>query len=107
MTTKRQFIACKFRTTDAKSFTYHNDGPRVAVGDQVKVPPFRGDGWVGVTVSAIDVEPPTKFETKAILGKVEGADHDARILDADDKRGKIISAKTAKPKPAATGDLFA
>lgn len=107
MTTSRQFIACKFRPTDAKSFTYHNDGPPVAVGDQVKVPARHGDGWTPVTVAAIDVPPPTRFETKGILGKVEGADHDARILAKDDNRGKVVSAKAPKPKPPTTGDLFA
>lgn len=103
----RQFVACKFRPNDKRDFTYHNDGPPVRVGDQVKVPDRSGDGWNAVTVSAVDVPPPTKFETKGILGKVEGADHDARILAKDDNRGKVVSAKVPKPKPPTTGDLFA
>lgn len=96
MTNSRQFIACKFRPNDKREFTYHNDGPPVAVGDQVKVPDRSGDGWNAVTVSAVGVPEPTKFATKAILGKVEGVDYDARILDAAEK-----------PKPATNGDLFA
>lgn len=83
MTTHRQFIAVKFRPNDAKSFTYHNDGDPVRVGDQVKVPAFRGDGWNAVTVTAIDVPKPTAFETKAILGVVDGAARDAAILSKE------------------------
>lgn len=62
-----QYIACTFRKGDSRSYTYHNDGPPVAVGDEVKVPD-KGDGWKRVYVSAVGVPKPTKFETKAILG---------------------------------------
>lgn len=67
----RQFIAVTFRPGDRQTYTYHNDGEPVAVGDRVRVPDRSGDGWQAVTVASIDVPAPTKFETKAILGLVE------------------------------------
>lgn len=39
----RQYVACKFRSEDARSYTYHNDGEPVAVGDLVKVADRSGD----------------------------------------------------------------
>lgn len=62
-----QFIACKFRPTDTRSFTYINDGEPVAVGNLVKVPDARSDGWKRVEVVAIDVPEP-EFACKAIIG---------------------------------------
>lgn len=96
MTNSRQYIVCKFGPTQKRGFTYHNDGPPVEVGDDVKVPAPRGDGWNSAIVTEVGVAAPTAFETKGILGKFTGADYDARILDAAEK-----------PKPASTGDLFA
>lgn len=67
MTNTRQFVACKFRVSDTRTFTYHNDGEPVADGDQVRVPDPRTDGWKKVfVVSTSDEKPP--FETKPILG---------------------------------------
>jgi len=67
---KRQYVACRFRPTDRRAFTYHNDGEPVSVGDVVKVPDRSGDGWQRVTVSAImDAKP--DFETKGIIGKAD------------------------------------
>lgn len=68
--TQRQFAACKFRSSDTRTFTYHNDGEPVAPGDVVKVPDRSGDGWRRVEVVSItDKQPP--FSTKGIIGKVE------------------------------------
>jgi hypothetical protein len=62
-----QYVACKFRIADTRTFTYSNDGPPVAEGDQVRVPDRSGEGWKKVfVVSVTDVEPP--FPTKAIIG---------------------------------------
>lgn len=68
---ERQFIACKFRSTDTRSFTYHYDGEEpIAVGDTVRVPDARADGWKRVEVVSITDEAPP-FPTKPILGKLE------------------------------------
>lgn len=69
---ERQYVAVKFRTDEARSYTYHNDGEPVGAGQQVKVP-SRGaqpgsDDWKRATVVEIGVPAPTKFETKGILG---------------------------------------
>lgn len=73
-----QYVACKFRPTDTRSYTYENDGEPVAVGDFVKVPDNRSDGWKRVEVVEIsDTAPP--FACKPILGKVTDDD---RALDA-------------------------
>lgn len=69
---KRQYLIAKFHSSDRRGYTYHNDGPPVAAGDQVKVPDRSGDGWTRVTVHEIEVPKPT-FETKAILGLVPPA----------------------------------
>lgn len=63
----RQFVACKFRETDTRSYTYHNDGEPVAVGDIVKVADRDGDGWKRVQVVDLSDEAPS-FPTKPILG---------------------------------------
>jgi hypothetical protein len=78
-----QFIKCKFRSNDTRAYTYRNDGEPVAVGDFVKAPDNRDpDSWKRGEVTEIDVEQPTAFECKAILGKVTGQDTDSAILDA-------------------------
>lgn len=67
----RQLVACRFRSTDTRSFTYHYDGDEpIAVGDIVKVPDVRSDGWKRVEVVAISDEAPS-FPTKPILGKLD------------------------------------
>lgn len=64
---ERQFVACTFRKGDAKTYTYHNDGEPLQVGDEVEI-----DGRYGkrqrVYIAAIDVAKPS-FDTKPILGK--------------------------------------
>lgn len=66
----RQYVACKFRSEDTRSYTYHNDGEPVAVGDLVKVADARSDGWKRVEVVSVSDQAPT-FATKPILGKLE------------------------------------
>jgi hypothetical protein len=65
-----QYVACKFHRVDHRTYTYHNEGDPVAIGDMVKVADSRSDGWKRVEVVAIvDQAPP--FPTKPILGKIE------------------------------------
>lgn len=66
----RQYVACKFRPEDRRSYTYHNDGEPVAPGDVVKAPGRSEDGWQRVHVVSVSDEEPS-FATKPILGKVE------------------------------------
>ena len=68
MTANRQFVACKFRISDTRTFTYHNDGEQVADGDTVRVPDRSGEGWKKVYVVDANAPEPTAFPTKAILG---------------------------------------
>lgn len=70
----RQYIACRFRSTDARSFTYHYDGEEpLQPGDFVQVPDRSGDGWKRVEVVSISDEEPS-FPTKGIIGKIEPED---------------------------------
>ncbi len=62
-----RYYGCKFRAEDRRAYTYHYDGPALAIGAEVKVADKDGEGWVRVTVeSATDEKPP--FATKPILG---------------------------------------
>lgn len=66
-----QYVACKFRSTDTRSFTYSYDlAEPIAVGDMVKVPDRSGDGWKRVEVVSISDNVPA-FPTKPILGKLD------------------------------------
>lgn len=66
-----QYVACKFRSTDTRSYTYEYDGEEpLAIGDFVKVPDRDGDGWKRVEVVSISDQAPS-FPCKPILGKVE------------------------------------
>jgi hypothetical protein len=64
---ERQYVSVEFNPGDRRAYAYHNDGPPVAVGDQVIVETKRGDATVRV-VAIVPDEPP--FETKAIKQKV-------------------------------------
>jgi hypothetical protein len=75
-----QYVACKFRASDARTYTYHNDGEPVAPGDFVKVADARSDGWKRVEVVSVSDAAPS-FPTKPILGKITGEDTDSAILD--------------------------
>lgn len=73
-----QYVACKFRQSDTRTYTYSNDGDPVAVGDMVKVADNRSDGWKRVEVVEItDKAPP--FACKPILGKIEADDHSSNF----------------------------
>lgn len=74
-----QFIKCRFGPLDARRYTYLNDGDPVVVGDFVKVPDARTDGWKRVEVMETDVQEPN-FACKAILGKVTGEDVDKALM---------------------------
>jgi hypothetical protein len=62
-----QYVIAKFRETDTRTYTYHNDGPDVAAGDVVRVTDRSGDGWKKVWVVGVTDEKPS-FPTKPILG---------------------------------------
>lgn len=66
----RQYVACKFRSTDTRTYTYHHDGEPLAIGDTVRVPDGRADGWKRVQVVEISDQAPP-FPTKPVLGKEE------------------------------------
>jgi hypothetical protein len=77
MTTERQFVACKYREGDKRTYTFVNDGPPVAPGDKVRVPDRSGDGWQRVIVAEIVTTPPA-FECKPVLGKIDPEDPHTR-----------------------------
>lgn len=65
----RQYVIVKFRESDVRGYTYHNDGPPVAPGEAVKIPDKHGDGWTRRKVHGVTYEKPEgKFDTKEILG---------------------------------------
>jgi len=66
MTGTRQFVACKFREGDKRTYTYHHDGEPLDIGDRVIVTTNRGPSTV--IVAAISDDQPD-FETKPIVGK--------------------------------------
>lgn len=63
----RQYLAIKFKATDRRTYTYHNDGDRCEVGEIIKL--RAADGWQRVEVVAVDLEKPS-FPTKPIGGKL-------------------------------------
>lgn len=66
----RQYIEVQF-APGGRPYTYHNDGPPVAIGDRVKVSTPR-EGEKIVVVSGIDRDAPP-YTTKAILGLADKA----------------------------------
>ena len=63
-TPERQYVAIVFHERGSREYTYHNDGPPVAVGDSVRV--NTGRGIRPVTVARIVDKAPTGFATKGI-----------------------------------------
>lgn len=78
----RQYVACKFRPDDRRSYTYHFDGEPLAAGDEVKVAGRGDEGWQRIYVVAVSDEKPS-FETKPILEKIE-PDQPDMLADGDD-----------------------
>lgn len=88
--TERQYLTVKFRTEDERTYAYHNDGPPVGAGQEVKLPARVRKGefpdpeaWTRGIVVEIGVPKPEKFETKAIMGlaPLKGEPVDADRLD--------------------------
>ena len=69
----RQYVAASFTPGSPKLYTYHNDGERCAVGDEIMLPSRLNDGWTRGFVVQVDMPKPA-FETKAILGKAPPRD---------------------------------
>jgi hypothetical protein len=59
----RQYVSVRFRPWDRRSYTYHNDGEPVTVGDHVIV--STGRGTEKVEVVGITADKPD-FDTKPI-----------------------------------------
>lgn len=66
----RQYVACKFRPDDRRSYTYHFDGEPLSVGDEVKIAGRGDEGWQRVYVVAVNNEQPP-FDTKPIIEKIQ------------------------------------
>ena len=62
-----QYVQCKFRENDSRSYTYHNEGAPVAAGDVVRIKDREGLGWQKVFVVGVTFDAP-KFATKPIIG---------------------------------------
>lgn len=65
----RQYVTVRYRDEDKRRYTYHNDDQPVAVGDVVKVPSPRTDGWMRATVTEVGDQEP-RFATKQIMGVI-------------------------------------
>jgi len=64
-----QFIAVSL-AAGKRTYTYHNDGEPVQIGDKVKLPAPRGeDGWIPGIVEAVVSAP--SFGTKPVIGIIE------------------------------------
>lgn len=101
-----QYVACRFKANDKRTYTYSNDGPPVRPGDRVKVEDARGGGWKPVEVVSVGHDKPP-FPTKPILGKVEGADVDKAILDKGAKGDKAFTDYVEQTRSGLAGpDMF-
>lgn len=76
---ERQYVVAKFRKDDKRGYTYHNDGAPVRVGDEVIIKTKSGADQ-RVHISAVDVEKPSAFDTKPIVGLAPKEQPD--LLDA-------------------------
>lgn len=91
-----QYVACKFRIADTRTFTYTNPGEPVAPGDQVKVPDKSGDGWQRVYVVTVSDTPPDlpkHVQLKAIIGKVEPEASPADVASAMMPKGGLFGGE--------------
>lgn len=64
----RQFVACTFQPGEGRSYTFHNDGEPLNVGDRVRTE----SGAAVHVASIIDDEP--DFPTKGIVGLAPAKD---------------------------------
>lgn len=70
----RQYVSVKFAPGDRRAYTYHNDGPPVAVGDAVSVEVKQGrETKVCTVVEVSDAKPP--FDTRAIKANLGEPPH--------------------------------
>jgi len=76
LTVQLQYVEVRFSSRDRRTYHYHNDGPRVAVGDEVRIPGRHpDDGWKAVEVVGVSDEKPP-FATKPILQELpDNASH--------------------------------
>jgi hypothetical protein len=65
MTAVRQFVAVRFKPWERRTYTYHNDGAPIAIGEEVEVDTPKGRQRVEV-VGLSDLTP--SFPTKPIVG---------------------------------------
>lgn len=67
----RQYVTVKFKEAEKRAYTFHNDGEPLKPGDEVKLP-SRGskdpDAWSRGYVATVNVEKPSAFETKGVMG---------------------------------------
>lgn len=63
-----QFVAIQFKAGEGRTYTYHNDGDPVAIGDRVIIPTNHGQATV--TVVGLPEEAPS-FPTKSIVGMAD------------------------------------
>lgn len=93
--TTRQYVACKFRPTDTRTYTYVWDGEPLAPGDEVKVPDNKSDGWKRVTVDSVSDQAPP-FACKPILGRAPSVDE-----ERDEKLSGVPADTFSATAPAA------
>jgi hypothetical protein len=65
-----QYVMVKFQSWQRVTYTYHNAGAPVAVGDKLQVMTDRGEATV-IVAGITDIPP--GFATKPILGKLPAA----------------------------------
>jgi hypothetical protein len=85
----RQFVAVEFHPADRRSYTYHNDGEPVAIGDRVVVNTKKGTATV--TVSGLPAAAPKGRGNQGHSGQ-----------GAADRHGQAgASPRAREPRPAA------
>lgn len=87
-----QFITCKFREHDTRTYTYVNNGPPVAAGDTVRCESRDGNGYQRITVVEVDVAEPS-FACKPIYAIDE--DPNLAIAGADDRNEADLERRMA------------
>lgn len=90
-----KYVLCKFKPEDSRAYTYLLDGHDVVIGDEVKVPDNRSDGWKRVTVAGFTDDEPA-FACKAVLGLAPKREEAIDLVadSATDVLDRDISAET-------------